>query len=82
MKNIEYEIELINNIIYESVRHGGDAGGAYYSNTNEVLSAIQNWLNFHNLNEIYEIEYKEPYTEFKGYYNIVPRIVNKNKKEN
>jgi hypothetical protein len=27
MKDIEYEIELINNIIEESVYHGGDAEG-------------------------------------------------------
>ena len=59
MKNIEYEIELINNIIKESVVHGGDSGGAYFSNTKKVYLVIQEWLNYHNLSDIYTIDEQE-----------------------
>lgn len=78
--NIEYEIELINNIIKESVVHGGDGGGAYFCNTKEVINSINNWLIFHNLTKFYTIEYQKPYETFEGYYSIIPKIVKK--KEN
>lgn len=77
--NIEYEIELINNIIKESVIHGGDDGGPYFCNTREIINSINNWLIFHNLTNFYTIEYQKPYKTFEGYYNIIPKIV---KKEN
>jgi len=78
MKNIEYEIELINNIIEESVFHGGDAGGPYLCNGGKVCSAVQKWLNFHDLNEIYTVkdqDYDDGYT-----HNIIPKIVKKENK--
>lgn len=49
--NIEKHIEILNNLIYESVKHGGDAGGAYYSNTKNVLKAINEYLKFFHLED-------------------------------
>jgi len=74
MKNIEYEIELINNIIKESVIHGGDAGGAYFSNTKKVYSVIQEWLNYHDLSDIYIVNDQKCY-DSEGCYDTYPQIV-------
>ena len=49
--NIEKHIEILNNLIYESVEHGGDSGGAYYSNTENVLKAINEYLKFFHLED-------------------------------
>ena len=49
--NIEKHIEILNNLIYESVKHGGDAGGAYYSNTENILKAINEYLKFFHLED-------------------------------
>ena len=49
--NIEKHIEILNNLIYESVEHGGDAGGAYYSNTEGILKAINEYLKFFHLED-------------------------------
>lgn len=49
--NIEKHIEILNNLIYESVKHGGDSGGAYYSNTENILKAINEYLKFFHLED-------------------------------
>ena len=49
--DIEKHIEILNNLIYESVEHGGDAGGAYYSNTENILKAINEYLKFFHLED-------------------------------
>jgi hypothetical protein len=82
MKNIEHEIELINNIIEESVIHGGDAGGAYFSNSKKVCSAIQKWLNYHDLSDTYIVK-DQKYYDDEGeriYFNTYPQIYKKGDK--
>lgn len=49
------EIELINLLIRESVAHGGDAGGAYFSNTNSLLNTIENYLEYKGIKDQYEV---------------------------
>ena len=56
--NIEKHIEILNNLIYESVEHGGDAGGAYYSNTENVLKAINEYLKVNKYEWSVKADYK------------------------
>ena len=49
--DIEKHIEILNNLIYESVEHGCDAGGAYYSNTENILKVINEYLKFFHLED-------------------------------
>lgn len=46
MKLDKKEIDLINNIIRQAVYHGGDAGGAYFSNETKLIKAISQWLSY------------------------------------
>ena len=38
------EIKLMNRIIYGAIVHGGDAGGPYCCDTDEVAPWIEEWL--------------------------------------
>ena len=71
------EIELINLIIRESVAHGGDAGGAYFSNTTSLLKKIDEYLKYKGIEDQYEVTTTiiDPYG-LKC--EIPPRIVKKN----
>lgn len=51
--SIEEEIELINDIIISAIYHGGDPGGAYYSDWLGLESAIGEWLNARGLSDLY-----------------------------
>lgn len=51
--SIEEEIELINDIIASAIYHGGDPGGAYYSDWLGLESAIGEWLNARGLADLY-----------------------------
>lgn len=51
--SIEEEIELINDIIISAIYHGGDLGGAYYSDWLGLESAIGEWLNARGLSDLY-----------------------------
>lgn len=42
--SIDIEIALINKIIYEATIYGGDAGGSYCCNPEDLESAIKEWL--------------------------------------
>lgn len=50
---IEKEIELINEIISTAIDHGGDLGGAYYSDWPSLESAIGKWLDARMLSNLY-----------------------------
>ena len=56
--NVEKHIEILNNLIYESVKHGGDAGGAYYSNTEGILKAINEYLKVNKYEWSVKADYK------------------------
>ena len=51
--SIQEEIELINDIIISAIYHGGDLGGAYYSDWLGLESAIGEWLNARGLSDLY-----------------------------
>lgn len=38
MSDIEHEIELVNNILEQAVRHGADDGGSYDNNEGNYLT--------------------------------------------
>lgn len=53
--DIEAEIEIINRMIEEAIFHGGDLGGPYYSNEDNLRQFIQEWLKFKNINNFYHV---------------------------
>lgn len=73
--NIEKHIEILNNLIYESVEHGGDAGGAYYSNTENILKAINEYLKFFHLEDSCVIKTTTEPNEDGFSFDIAPSIV-------
>ena len=72
----EEEIELMNEIIFKAIIHGGDAGGPYYSNKYNLYKAIENWLMFKKLTDKYMITEKE-ITDFDNgcSYSTIMKIV-------
>ena len=50
----EKEIELINDLIVQAIKHGGDGGGTYFSNENGLISAINAWLKFKGIMNKYQ----------------------------
>lgn len=44
LNSFDTEIDLINDILEQAVRHGADIGGSYESNENGLLDAIHKWL--------------------------------------
>ena len=55
--NIENEIEFINSIIEEAISHGGDRGGAYFSNALNLNEEIVEWLKLRGIDNIYTTTY-------------------------
>lgn len=68
--SVDKEIKLINEIIAQAVIHGGDSGGPYCSNGNNLIKALKDWLSAKELEDQYKIG-------IKSYYNIpdIPLIV-------
>ena len=73
--DIEKHIEILNNLIYESVEHGGDSGGAYYSNTEGILKAINEYLKFFHLEDSCVIKTKTEPDEDGFSFDIYPFIM-------
>ena len=76
--NIEKHIEILNNLIYESVKRG-DAGGAYYSNTENILKAINEYLKFFHLEDSCVIQTKTEPNEDWLSFDIAPFVALKQK---
>jgi hypothetical protein len=49
------EIELINNIVCEAVKHGADAGGSYDSNSYGLTVALQRYLDFKGISDTFGV---------------------------
>ncbi|MBO5319018.1 MAG: hypothetical protein J6B01_04930 [Ruminococcus sp.] len=49
------EIDLINDILENAVRHGADAGGSYDQNEDNLKQAINRWLVYKKLDSLYEV---------------------------
>lgn len=58
----KYEIQLINEVIANAVLHGGDKGGSYDSNEEELLRVMNKLLGRINLSV------KSPYYKIKFIY--------------
>lgn len=39
------EMKLINKIIFEAIKHGGNSSGPYLTNEEGLISAINDWIN-------------------------------------
>lgn len=56
---IEKEIKLINSIIHEAIYHGGDMGGAYFSNARDLNEVVIDWLKLRGIDDKYITTYDE-----------------------
>lgn len=56
--DIDKELELINDIIHMAIFHGGDGGGAYFSDAESLNESIQEWLVFRELDKEYTTTYE------------------------
>lgn len=59
MDNIDKEIEILNEMIWEAIRYGGDAGGAYCSYVKDVAWQMQTYLEFRGWQNKYYVDAKE-----------------------
>lgn len=71
MRNAEETIDVINKLIFESIIHGGDSGGPYCVNEEELLNAINKWIARVHLSDKYTAKTVLVYTN----YPAVPQIV-------
>lgn len=62
-------IKLLNNVIEEAVKHGGDSGGPYLQNQYGLIVAVSNFLNCINLSHDYEVD--EANTESDKWSDVV-----------
>ena len=79
--DIEKHIEILNNLIYESVKHCGDSGGAYYSNTENILKAINEYLKFFHLEDSCVVKNKTKPNEDWPSFDITPFITLKQEQD-
>ncbi len=63
------EIKLINMIIEEAVFHGGDRGGAYFSNEKDLVKCMEEYLKEMNLDNTFCVAISEhiPYFTKKDF---------------
>ena len=79
------EIELINNIIKESVEHGGDPGGAYFCSWDDAYEAINNYLKYKHLDEEFEVvscEYDGELSDCRDFLYPLIKVKSKDEKTN
>lgn len=60
MKNNNFEnkteiIKYLNNVLTEAIYHGGDGGGAYFSNEEALLKSLNELLDYLKLSNVCEI---------------------------
>ena len=58
-------IELINRLITEAINHGGDPGGPYFSNPEDLRSVINDFLIVNKLQDHYFVN-----EDHCGYFSI------------
>ena len=59
MDNIDKEIAILNEMIWEAINYGGDAGGAYCSYVEDVAYQMQTYLEFRGWQNKYYVDAKE-----------------------
>lgn len=55
---MDSEIKIMNKLIATAIECGGDSGGAYFINMENLEDVVNNWLKFKNLDALYK--YVEP----------------------
>jgi len=53
---IDLEIKLVNNMIFNAIKHGADCGGSYESNEEGLLKSINGYLVMKGIDGIYEVK--------------------------
>ena len=66
-------VSLINQVISEAVADGGDAGGPYHHNINNLKIAINNLINALGLFVDYEVIYDSDINDSWSLVKIVPK---------
>ena len=67
-------IEQLNSVIAMAIKHGGDAGGAYFCYPDELFEELQNLVSL--MDKDLKVVWKE--TEYSNSENMYPIIVNCN----
>lgn len=73
----EYKIKLINKIIFEAIKHGGDNGGPYLINEDELIYSINKLLDAECMTNAYEVREVDVEDDFGGIYPDIHQIVRK-----
>ncbi len=73
----EYEIKLINKIIFEAIKHGGDNGGPYFINEDGLVSAINKLLDTECMTDEYEVREMDIEDGWGGTHPDIHQIVEK-----
>ena len=71
------EIKLINKIIFEAIKHGGDSGGPYLTNEDGLVSKINNLLYVECMTDEYEVREVDIEDDWCGTYPNIHQIVEK-----
>lgn len=64
-------IEKINKIIAEAIEHGGDSGGAYFSNKDGLVAEMRFFLRWSGLDNFYGIMDEDGWIRFYKKSSIV-----------
>lgn len=67
------EIKIINNIVAQAIIHGGDPGGSYDTNGDNLVNALNEWLEYKNLFGKYAVVLDD---NVKGCASVTPQIKN------
>lgn len=73
----DYEIKLINKIIFEAIKHGGDSGGPYFTNEDGLISAINKLLDVECMMDEYEVREVDIEADWGRTYPGIHQIVEK-----
>ena len=69
--SINEEIRIINNIVVQAIIHGGDPGGSYDTNEENLVSALNDLLECKNLFGKYAVIIDD---NVKGCASVTPQI--------
>ena len=64
-------LDWVNEIISEAIEHGGDSGGAYFSNKEGLLNTMKQFLRWSGLHNTYGIMYEDGWPRFYKKDNVV-----------
>ena len=70
-------IKQLNSVITMAIKHGGDAGGAYFCYPDELFEELQNLVSL--IDKDLKVVWKE--TEYSNSENMYPIIVNYRKEQ-